>query len=180
MGRGNPDAAPAIERRSSLGNHEPALNFRMLSAKPAGDTMFKAHDANRAVIAGYRGSNCLGDPLRIAATALYFDQERDAAGNEFEQLGKPGNMLVAVEQPLTGEDFGPRGFYSQCRCAHAPEVMIVEYHDLVVTRQADVTFDARARFDGGAERGHAVFRNAGAVQPAMREPDRPGVERVRI
>jgi hypothetical protein len=58
--------------------------------------------------------------------------------------------------------------------------MIMEHHDLAVTRQADVTFDARACFDCGTERRHAVFRNAGAMEPAMREPHRPGIELVRI
>ena len=84
-------------------------------------------------------------------------------------------MLFAVEQALTRKHRCRSRFHRQRRGAEPPQIMVVKDNDLAITRQADVAFDARAQIKRGAEGGQAVFRNARSVEPAMREPFRPGV-----
>ena len=57
----------------------------------------------------------------------------------------------------------------------------MEHDDLVVGRQPEIAFDARADLERGGEREQAVFGKSGAiVQAAVREPLRAGIERIRI
>ena len=48
--------------------------------------------------------------------------------------------------------------------------MVVEHYDPTIPRQADIAFDPRAKLDGGAESGKAVFGDSRTMEPAMREP----------
>src|SRR5687768_16991321 len=96
------------------------------------------------------------------------NEERYPACNQLEQLTEVRNMLPTVEKLLAGNYRRRRGFDCQSRGAKPSQVMIVEHHYLAVNRQADIAFDAGARFHCCAERRQAVFGNAGAVKPAMR------------
>ena len=53
--------------------------------------------------------------------------------------------------------------------------MVVKDHDLTVTGQTDIAFYARANIERGTECSQAIFRNAGPVESAMREPHGPWI-----
>lgn len=79
------------------------------------------------------GDDGSGQPLRISAPALDFDQKRHPSGDQLEQLGKPWDMFAAVEQPLRGKHCSRGRFDCQRGSAKPAKVMIVEQDDLAVT-----------------------------------------------
>ena len=64
--------------------------------------------------------------------------------------------------------------------AHPPGIRVVENDNAIVRGQPEVAFDPRAALERGRERDQAVLRKCGAaMQAAMGESGRAGVERVR-
>ena len=167
--------APAIEGGGTTGNNQSAVNSGCVASEPFSDGRVETHHAYRTVIAFERLDDRARQHSRIAAPTLHFDQQRRLAARESQQLGKGGDVLAAVEQPLSGKHVGGSGFHGQRGCAHAPQVMVVENDDLSVSGQSDIAFDARSDFERASKGGKTVFRYSRSMESAMREPHWPGI-----
>lgn len=104
-----------------------------MTGQPSADGRFETHDSQRPRVWFNFGDNGSSQPLRISGPALDFDQERHASCDQFEQLGEPRNMFVAVEQPLRREHCGRSRFDRQGGSAKPAKIMIVEQDGLAVT-----------------------------------------------
>ena len=131
-------------------------------------------------IAGERGGNRRGDPRRIAASALDFEQERHPAGNQVEQLAQASGYARRCRTAAEPARIRPASIRPPVREAHSRrrswswKTMTWSSADRRTSHSMPAP--ARAR---RAKAARLFSGTPGAVEPAMREPHRPGIERIR-
>ena len=102
--------------------------------------------------------------------ALDLKQQRHAAAERFERLGKGRDDAVGIAEAQRAQ-LGEREIINDARhAAHALERIVVEHDELVVRRQVHVHLDGVARLGRGAEGRERIFRHGAVlgVQAAVR------------
>lgn len=164
-----------------VANDESATNVGSVPRKPPADARVEAHRRNRTLAAHEVRTNGAAERSGIAAASLQFDEQRHALVHELQHLRQRRDELIGSGETVSDQGCARRSLDFQVDAAHAVEVGVVKDDSGAVGGQPHVAFDPGVPPDGRRECSKAVLgTNWLAVQAPVREPRRPGVQRISV